>query len=57
MSVVALLQRADLTHEHAQIFPQNQGQFCRNADTPIWDCSRATARVKASLRPVGAARP
>jgi hypothetical protein len=55
--VVALLQRADRARERAKICPQNRGPFCRNADAPILDCSGAKARVKASLRPVGAARP
>jgi hypothetical protein len=54
---VALLQLADPARERAKIFPHNRGHFRRDTDAPIWDCPGAKARVKASLRSVGAARP
>jgi hypothetical protein len=44
-------------HQHAQIFRNIVVTSVGNADAPMWDCSEAKARVKASLRSVGAARP
>jgi hypothetical protein len=32
---MALLQREDRALEHAKVFPQNRGHFCRNTDAPI----------------------
>ena len=53
----ALVQRANPTRVHAEIFRRTVFSSDGNADAPMWDCPGAKARVKASLRSVGAARP
>jgi hypothetical protein len=56
-AAVALLQGADPARKEARIFRRTEASSAGIADAPMWDSSGAKARVKASLRSVGAARP